>query len=158
MTDEQQPELARLTPVGDEGKERVRAEYGDLGDPRNPLAIAMEFFSAVVSGTRPDVEYLQVLCTPESWGQWDFDDMRRDMATRGVASRVEVPANGDPTVRFVKFVEVEEDAPMSTAQLGGLAKALILTLHWRPEADRWMVYAYGAVPPGTIAWAAESAP
>lgn len=106
-------------------------------------------FLAWLEDPAEHVDELAAFVTPEAREAWgDFTVPARvleDLAPWGLGSQPkELP--GLPDVRYAYVIpEVAQDM-RSTAEQGTVA--VILTLVWRAEHDRWMVASFGApVPP-----------
>ncbi|MFD3503731.1 hypothetical protein [Streptomyces sp. NPDC058678] len=141
LPEDDQPSGQGLVPGDDEA---AMADAGDLSDPHNPMAVAFAFYNAVMDDGGPDINALHQICTPESWGAWgDFTRIRDMIGERGLATRADAPALGEPDVRYAKVVALPD--PNQTVRSDGYVPvgAHIITMQWRPSDGYWRVHGFG---------------
>ncbi|MEW2610245.1 hypothetical protein AB0937_08545 [Streptomyces sp. NPDC047880] len=141
LPEDDQPSGQGLVPAEDDA---AAADAGDLNDPTNPMAVAFAFYNSVTADDGPNLNALRQLCTPESWDAWgDFTQAREMIGNRGLATRADAPATGEPDVRYAKVVSLDEPGQTVTSDGDVLVSAHIITMQWRPSDGYWRVHGFG---------------
>ncbi|MEV7976230.1 hypothetical protein [Streptomyces sp. NPDC086519] len=110
------------------------------------MATAFAFVGSLLHDDGPDVESLRKLCTPESWEAFgDFTAARDAIGERGLATRADPPATGEPNVRYAKMVHMDDPEREAERADGwvSIGDARIITMQWRPADGYWRVHAFG---------------
>lgn len=116
----------------------------------DPLAVATTFLSLVLSGPAA-ADHLSRLITPESATAWgDFGAVRGRLAELGNWG-LGTQAVGEGTTRDVAYVKILSDLSSAFRLRGDdvVSVAALITLVWRPEAQSWLVHAFGGYVPAT---------
>ncbi|WP_411097176.1 hypothetical protein [Streptomyces sp. 020-2-3H-GM] len=141
LPEEDQPSGKGLIPADDDV---AMADAGDLMDPLNPMSTAVAFVNALRADDGPNLELLKVAVTPESWPAWgDFSEVVEMVGDRGLATQPDAPASGEPDVRYVKLVALDDPGQSVMSDGYTLVPAQIITLQFRPSSGYWRVHGVG---------------
>lgn len=129
------PPVLPIAQVSNEYAERLLA-----GGPGNPLAVAHEWWQAILEGDDDDARMLSV-----DGDVWDFDEMREVFAANnyGLASGVAPAPDRPDDMVFVKLVRDMNDLPSAVEAMEDMVvPSLILTLIRYPDGT-WRVWGAG---------------
>jgi hypothetical protein len=133
-------EVRSVQPVEIEAM-RAAEPVPDFTDPGEVLIT----FLAALEDREQHREALCVLVTPESledWGDFSAEAAALEaLGDWGVSSKP-LRAVDDPDVAYGKVLSGVRES-FQLVDDGVLSVALIVTLTWRPECDRWLIHAVG---------------